>query len=90
MGDLNINTLKCPDCNYVQNFVHVMLSYELCPINRRPTGVSGSSATILNHIWTSDPLVKCIVEFLGTTSVIITLYLLPVKLSTFLKEKWTL
>ena len=59
MGDLNINILKYPACSYVQNFVHAMLSYELCPMIRRPTRVSGSSATILDHIWTSDPLVEC-------------------------------
>ena len=59
LGDFNINILRYIDCTTVQSFLNMMFSYGLCPMIRRPTRVFGISATILDHIWTTDLNVKC-------------------------------
>ena len=53
-GDFNLNLLSCHD-NNVFEFINLMYSFSLYPVITRPTRVTRTSATLIDHIWTSQP-----------------------------------
>ena len=58
LGDVNINILKSFECLRAQRFTNLMFSFELNPLIRRPTRVTETTASILDHIWTNSKSVK--------------------------------
>lgn len=53
-GDFNLDLIKQND-NQVFEFVNLMYSFSLFPLITKPTRVTSTSATILDHIWVSQP-----------------------------------
>lgn len=51
-GDFNINLLSRND--YVTNFTNLFFSYMYFPVINKPTRVTATSATVIDHIWTND------------------------------------
>ena len=54
MGDFNINLLESERCNPVETFVNLNHSRNLISLINKPTRVTPSSATIIDHIWTNE------------------------------------
>ena len=54
-GDINIDLIKHEHQPYVKEFVNTMFSYGYHPLIHKPTRVTSSSATLLDHIWVSNP-----------------------------------
>lgn len=52
LGDLNIDMLK-PAANTI-DFINLMYSYSLFPTINRPTRVSEETASLIDHIWTTE------------------------------------
>lgn len=50
MGDFNINLLKEYD-TYVLEFTNLMFSFSLYPFITKPTRVTSTSASLIDHIW---------------------------------------
>ena len=53
MGDFNLNLLKHYE-NNVSDFINLMYSYLFIPLIIKPTRVTQTSASIIDHIWTND------------------------------------
>ncbi len=51
-GDFQLNLL-CRNKN-IDEFVNLMLSFSLLPVILRPTRITDSTASLLDHIWTSQ------------------------------------
>ena len=60
-GDFNLNLLQYEICNSVHSFVDLCFEYSYLPLINKPSRVSGSSATAIDHIWHNryDSSVKC-------------------------------
>ena len=54
MGDLNIDSLKSDVHNSTSSLLDVMYSYNVFPVITKPTSVTESSATLIDHILTYD------------------------------------
>lgn len=52
-GDFNINLLRSDD-NNVFDFINMMFSFSLFPLITKPTRVTSTSATLIDHIWSSQ------------------------------------
>ena len=53
MGDFNINLLRSETCNYAQNFLLSLQSFNLIPTIDKPTRVYNNSATLIDNIFIS-------------------------------------
>ena len=53
-GDFNIDLRKCNDSNMFNEFINIMYINGFSPLITKPTRVSAQSATILDHIWTTN------------------------------------
>ena len=51
MGDFNINLLHLETCNYVQNFIFSLQTYNMIPTIDKPTRVHNNSATLIDNIF---------------------------------------
>ena len=51
MGDFNINLLHLETCNYVQNFIFSLQTYNMIPTIDKPTRVHNNSATLTDNIF---------------------------------------
>ena len=51
-GDFNINLLNRND--NIDEFINLMFSFSLFPIITRPTRITNASATLIDHIWTTQ------------------------------------
>lgn len=51
-GDLNLNLLQHEDEN-IQDLINLMYSYSLVPFTTLPTRVTATSATLIDHIWST-------------------------------------
>ena len=54
LGDFNIDTHPVNRTNYANNFINLLLSHGALPIITKPTRVTESSSTIIDHIITND------------------------------------
>ena len=54
LGDFNINTHPVNRASYASNFINLLLSHGALPIITKPTRVTESSSTIIDHIITND------------------------------------
>lgn len=54
MGDFNINLIRHNHDNYVKEFINLMYSHSMFPTVIKPTRVTDSSASIIDHIWTNN------------------------------------
>ena len=50
MGDLNVNILNDSNAD-INNFVSIFKEYSFFPVITKPTRVTNTSATLLDHIW---------------------------------------
>ena len=55
-GDFNIDLLKCTLNDDSLNFLNSMLSLSLIPLISKPTRVSDTSATLIDNIFTNNPI----------------------------------
>ena len=53
-GDFNVDLVKYKD-NIVSDFINLMFSFSLFPLITRPTRITDTTATLLDHVWTSHP-----------------------------------
>ena len=53
MSDININLLHSSSCNYAQNFLFFLQSYNLIPTIDKPTRVYNNSASLIDNIFTN-------------------------------------
>lgn len=53
-GDFNLNLLNHDDKD-VNDYVNLMFSFSLFPLITRPTRVTDTTATLIDHIWSSQP-----------------------------------
>lgn len=53
MGDLNVNLLKQND-NSVNELLNLFYTYSYFPVITKPTRVTSTSASLIDHIWTND------------------------------------
>ena len=54
MGDFNIDLLKYENCKYSQTLLQCMQSFSMLPTIDKPTRVYGSSATLIDNIFTTS------------------------------------
>ena len=54
MGDFNIDLLKYENCKYSQTLLQCMQSFSMLPTIDKPTRVYGSSATLIDNIFTNN------------------------------------
>ena len=54
MGDMNIDLLKCNCHNKTNEYLDNLFSYGFIPTISKPTRVTRSSATLIDHIYTND------------------------------------
>jgi hypothetical protein len=54
LGDMNIDLLKYNSLNYVNEFVDNIVARSFVPKILKPTRVSNTSATLIDHIYTND------------------------------------
>ena len=54
MGDFNINLLRSETCNYAQNFLLSLQSFNLMPTIDKPTRVHNNSATLIDNIFVNQ------------------------------------
>ena len=52
-GDINIDLLRVDSNSKVQEYLNVMLSYGFQPLIKRPTRVTSTSMTLIDHLWTN-------------------------------------
>ena len=52
-GDFNLDLLKFDDSS-VFHFINLMFSFSLFPLITRPTRITNTTATLIDHIWTSN------------------------------------
>lgn len=53
-GDFNINLLKHKTDNNVKELINLLYSYYMFPVVTKPTRVTQTSASLIDHIWTND------------------------------------
>lgn len=53
IGDWNLDLLKHNENSSVHEFINIMYSNSLFPLTTKPTRVTDTTATIIDHIWTS-------------------------------------
>lgn len=53
-GDWNLDLLK-PNDTGVLDFMNLMYSYGFLPLTTKPTRVTDTGATLIDHIWTTQP-----------------------------------
>ena len=53
LGDLNLNLMDYNN-NIVHEFITLMYSFSLFPVITKPTRVSDNSASLLDHLWTTE------------------------------------
>ena len=53
MGDTNINLLHSSSCNYAQNFLFSLQSFNLNPTIDKPTRVHNNSFSLIDNIFTN-------------------------------------
>ena len=56
MGDFNLNLLNCSNDNDVKQLINTFHSRNLFSVITKPTRVTSTSATLLDHCWTNDIL----------------------------------
>ena len=54
MGDFNIDLLQFSNHSTTDNFVNNVLSHSFIPVITRPTRLTFTSATVIDHIYTND------------------------------------
>lgn len=54
LGDFNINLLNYNSDNNVKDFVNMLYTYYIFPVITKPTRVTSTSATLIDHIWTNN------------------------------------
>ena len=54
MGDFNIDLLKYENCTYCQALLHCTQSFSMLPVLDKPTRVHGTSATLIDNIFTNN------------------------------------
>ena len=54
IGDFNLDLLKYNDSLIVRNFVDLLHSNGLLSLINKPTRVTNSTATLIDHLWSSD------------------------------------
>ena len=54
MGDFNIDLLKYENCKYSRTLLQCMQSFSMLPTIDKPTRVYGSSATLIDNIFTNN------------------------------------
>ena len=54
MGDFNIDLLKYEKCTYSQTLLHCIQSFSMLPVVDKPTRVYGTSATLIDNIFTNN------------------------------------
>ena len=54
MGDYNLDLLKYDESKYVCEFLDMFFSYGFIPLINRPTRVTETTATIIDHIYTNN------------------------------------
>ena len=54
MGDFNIDLLKYENCKYSQTLLQCMQSFSMLPTTDKPSRVYGSSATLIDNIFTNN------------------------------------
>ena len=54
LGDFNIYMLEMSESVAARNFTNLMFCSNLWPVIRRPTRVSFTSHTLIDHVWTND------------------------------------
>ena len=52
-GDFNYDLAKSNEDTHVSDFTEVMLNHNFCSIINKPTRITDTSATVLDHIWTN-------------------------------------
>lgn len=52
LGDINLNLLQHND-NEIKDLINLMQSYSLFPLTTLPTRVTATSATLIDHIWST-------------------------------------
>ena len=52
-GDFNYDLAKSNENTHVSDFTEVMLNHNFCSIINKPTRITNTSATVLDHIWTN-------------------------------------
>ena len=52
-GDFNLNLFKCND-NNVSDYVNLMYSFSLFPFITKPTRITSTSATLIDHMWSTQ------------------------------------
>ena len=53
MRDTNINLLHCSSCNYAQNFLFSLKSFNLIPTINKPPWVHNNSFSLIDNIFTN-------------------------------------
>ena len=51
MGDFNLNLFTSSSCRVVREYVSLMHSFDFFPVVLRPTRISNTSITLIDHIW---------------------------------------
>ena len=54
MGDFNIDLLKYENCTYSQALLHCTQSFSMLPVLDKPTRAYGTSATLIDNIFTNN------------------------------------
>ena len=54
LGDFNVDLLVHKNDNFVNDFINLMYSFSFLPLITRPTRVTDTSASLIDHIWTSQ------------------------------------
>ena len=54
MGDFNIDLLKYENCKYNHTLLQYMQNFSMLPTIDKPTRVYGSSATLIDNIFTNN------------------------------------
>ena len=52
-GDFNYDLAKSNENTHVGDFTEAMLNHNFCSIINKPTRITDTSATVLDHIWTN-------------------------------------
>ena len=52
-ADFNYDLAKSNENTHVSDFTEVMLNHNFCSIINKPTRITDTSATVLDHIWTN-------------------------------------
>ena len=75
VGDFNINVLDYEKNAKVKSFVNIAFQSSIIPVNNKPTRVTRTNSTVINHILTNAFLNKQIkMEIIKTEISIIFLY----------------